>query len=380
MNLINNIKNILANRTFEDHLQNDFVQHENYLARPKYLANTNANDKVIKQEQNALDIYKKVINLLEITDLKITSQEGKTVSAHDNTLPIQSYLSHGSRVMVQLPPGSDHSLFHYLTTPENTSIEEYKLKEKTVTLLQESPAFNRLAATHDISVIEKDGHLTVKENKGFMIGLKSAVSSMFYSAAKYVPFLGNYINAEEKSITKHWGIDLALNKDTPGIDSDHGHLYIHYEPATHDKPGGILLGIEASSPNSSNHSKFGSSDPYTATHGLLWEDLKKITPSEIIIPSKYNGLTLGIKQEVITSLVQKQIVKSEDTWTDINDDLETVCSDEDDDSWDVFSDSEDDDNFQLSDSDEDEGWEILPDSDTNIIGEFNLIGDYIPVN
>jgi len=170
--------------------------------------------------------------------------------------------------------------------------------------------YNRAAATHGISITKDDDKFVIQETKGLLIGVKSAISSGVYSLFSKIPGVSYLTNADSNKVSKHWGMDLNLNrssKDFSPINGENGHLYVHYKPATADKPGGMLIGVEAYSPNSSNHSKIGASDPYSAVEGLLWDDLVKCKdlPHDVKVPIKYNGMSGKLTQEKISAITGK---------------------------------------------------------------------------
>jgi hypothetical protein len=226
--------------------------------------------------------------------------------------PSLFYLSHGSRSLIQIPPGSNDDLINWLTSGNKEKDGKSRSQDPNKAMSEGKYVYNRAAATHDVSFKEdktKIGDIKVQEEKGFTIGLKS--------------FLGNKVLGQE---TKHWGVDLAVDSEFGGKDGngkvvekpdgDHGHLYIHYTPATKDKPGSIMFGMEGAAPYSSKHSKTGASDPISPTGASKFEDLhiKKKFSSEkeyesTVVPDKYNGIYAELdpkKIEAITKLDDKK--------------------------------------------------------------------------
>lgn len=277
---------------WKEQMANDTEHHNNYLKRHEIIKG----HKQENEEINAINIYYRVHTILKTGDLQISPDNVSTVYARDNDIPIESYLFHGSRVNIELPVGSDDSLFNYITSGNAKYFGASKYKTKSQALAKDFTSMhNRHAATHDNIAVSCFQHIDdntdkheMQEQKGFMIGFWSVIDSIIYGKT-----------------TKHWGIDLALNKDTIGIDMDHGHLYMCYTQATDKLPGGILIGIEASSPKSKQHSILGRSDLYTATAGLLWDDLKncKDKPKDVIIPAKYKGMLIKLTNQQISQVL-----------------------------------------------------------------------------
>lgn len=231
-------------------------------------------------EQQTSDVLKKLMLLVGSCDLKIEAGEEK-IDASNNHLPISTYISHGSRVLVQLPPSDKpDDIFNWLT--------------------KDSKIYNLYAATHGVKITE-DTQKFYKEIK------TSILKELFFNV---IPkFLGF------KKHTKHWGIDLAIGGygennykgDKIEANGSNGHLYIYYEPSTPKKPGAMLIGIEPSSPKDPNHSKFGKADILSVTGGGKWSDLINQkwdgdTPHPLI-PSKYNGMYINIDDQKAKDLL-----------------------------------------------------------------------------
>lgn len=253
------------------------------------------------QEVESVGVYKRALILLGSSGLEVNSEKQGNKKASENNLPVSSYLSHGSRTVIQIPPGSDDKLIKWLTSGDPTKDGRSLAQTPEQAMKEGKYVYNRSAATHDVS-IDKDGK--VKEEKGFTIGLKS--------------FLNNKVLGQE---TKHFGVDLAVDSEYKGKDAsgkevkrpdgDHGHLYIHYVPATKDKPGSIMFGMEGAAPYSSKHSKTGASDPISPTGCSKFDDLdiKKQFAGEkeyeeTIVPKKYNGLYANLDENKINAITQ----------------------------------------------------------------------------
>ncbi|RMF35868.1 MAG: hypothetical protein D6747_01630, partial [Chlorobiota bacterium] len=133
-------------------------------------------------------------------------------------IPIASVLSHGGRVLIQLPKASGaaaDAFFDWLQGPS-------KIIERN----------RRLAATHGIE------YLPYSERESLGMGRRHRIK-------------------ETKHGQRHYGVNISLggtgninpisgNK----IDSngEHGHLYVFYLPPTADDYGGLLIGCEGSAP------------------------------------------------------------------------------------------------------------------------------------
>ena len=301
----------LAGNSLAEEIDRDIKATSIMLDRVKDAQKAHADKKIIKQEQESADVYKRALTLIGASGVTATSPDGTTKPLSENGMPVSSYLGHGARVMIQIPPNSGNMLFNWLTSGDKEKSGASRLQTQQGAIDENKIVYNRTAATHAIDVINtEEGTKKTRELKGFKYGAKD--------------YLGNKLLGKK---TQHWGVDLAMgnkfnDKDAEGNivakpDGEHGHLYIYYKPPTKTDPGAILIGNEGASPHSSKHSKTGASDPISPTGGSMWQDLhaKLAVAGEkefqkTIIPKKYNGLIArpDIKTlEQITNLKSDQI-------------------------------------------------------------------------
>ncbi|MCF8462440.1 MAG: hypothetical protein K9G11_00840 [Rickettsiaceae bacterium] len=296
----------LAAKSFAQEIENDKLKSAVYINRAKEAAKElREGDPILKQEEAAIGVYKRALIAIGAGGLDIHSKDG-TKSAANNNLPVSSYLSHGARVMIEIPANSGDSFANWLTSgnPRENGMSRNQSQQGAIDK-DKKIVYNRSAATHDVSITKgKDGQYALKEKKGLGIGVKD--------------FLSNKILNTK---TNHFGVDLALNAEYNGKDSegklvakpdgDHGHLYIHYIKPTQDKPGSMLIGIEGGSPASSKHSKTGASDSISAVDSSKFDDLavkKQIATEEeykdTIVPKKYGGMIVKLDQDKLKDIVQ----------------------------------------------------------------------------
>jgi hypothetical protein len=299
----------LQKKSFAQEIENDKEKSAVLLNRAKQAeAILPPGDPVIKQEQMSVDVYKRALALIGSGGLQINGNAGEKQSAADNNLPVSSYLSHGARVMIEIPPGSGDTLANWLTSgdPDKSGMSRKQSQQGAID--EDKIVYNRSAATHDVSIKEKvndkgEKEFSLKEEKGFTIGLRD--------------FVGNQFGMK----TNHWGVDLAMNAEFGGKDSegkivgrpdgDHGHLYIHYNPPKDGKPGTMLIGIEGGAPTSHKHSKTGASDPLSPVDSSKFDDvkIKKDIAGEkeyenTIVPKKYGGMVVKLDQEKLNDIVK----------------------------------------------------------------------------
>jgi len=186
-------------------------------------------------------------------DMQVTNKNGEIKAASENGMPVSSYMSHGSRVMIEIPPNTADKLMNWISNGDKSpdtvkNRGDYISKNQKEALQSENVLYKRDAATHGVDIKKAKDGFKLKEKKGFLIGLRDYITNKL-SITK----------------TKHFGMDLALNKNpgkerNPGADGEHGHLYIHYVAPTKNKPGAMLVGVEGYAPNSKHHSKTGASN------------------------------------------------------------------------------------------------------------------------
>jgi hypothetical protein len=290
-------------KSLAEEVENDKHKTALYLNRASVAeAIGNVDKGVLKQEQLSRDVYKRALLLVGAGGLEVNSTNGETKQASQNGLPASSYLTHGSRVMVEIPVGSGDDLINWLTSGSKDANGRSMKQTQNQALAEGKVVYNRSAATHGVEIQKQGDQFALKEKRGFSIGAKD--------------FLNNKILGQK---TNHFGVDLALNaefggKDPQGNkvskpDGDHGHLYIYYVPATDKKPGSLLIGVEGGAPTSEKHSKTGASVPLSAVDSSKFDTLegKKKQDSEYqgtIIPKTQGGMVIKLDKERLDSLTQ----------------------------------------------------------------------------
>ncbi|MGC9524638.1 MAG: eCIS core domain-containing protein [Limnospira sp.] len=149
-------------------------------------------------------------------------------------------LSHGGRVMINLPPlqGQDkeHDFIYWLLGGSSAQVQEHKPKSHDDKGADKSSDYykakvdTRIASSHDVEVTQN----SLKELKSNTFDIKGTVGAT--------------------STIKHYGMDIPLgglgNEDMAGDvilpDGRHGHMYIYYRPPSKEKPGSVLIGAETS--------------------------------------------------------------------------------------------------------------------------------------
>jgi hypothetical protein len=293
----------LQTKSFAQEIENDKEKAAVFIGRVEQAIAAGADKKIIEQEKASAGVYKRALILVGSGNLKVSNGK-ETKDASDNNLPITSYLSHGSRVMIEIPPDSGDKLVNWLTSGEPGK-NGMSLKQSQDEAIKEGKiVYNRSAATHDVGIKEtSEGKYELSEKKGFSIGLRD--------------FIGNKLLGKQ---TKHFGVDLAMDaefggKDATGKivdkpDGDHGHLYIHYSPPENGKPGSMLIGLEGAAPSSSKHSKIGASSELSPVISSKFEDLdykKQIAGEQeyqgTVVPKKHQGMTMKLDTKELDKII-----------------------------------------------------------------------------
>jgi hypothetical protein len=155
----------------------------------------------------------------------------------DDDIPLAAAISHGGRVLIQLPKATEggHGYWNWLWGG-NTAFKDTQ---------------RRAAATHGHDDLSTSKHQRLAINiqiQGFQGNIPPRT--------KYIKETGGAL-AGIKSRGDHYGINIGVggmgnqNPYSGRVVNDggeHGHLYIYYAPPTNDKHGAVLFGCEDSAP------------------------------------------------------------------------------------------------------------------------------------
>jgi hypothetical protein len=189
-------------------------------------------------------------------------RDGGWADWRDNNLAnVASLLSHGQRVMVQLPRGDKgRGVWTWLNQPNAIPSRDF--------------------ATHGISPIQPAAAMGrgrfryFDEKHSPWQSLKGHVQGYHYA---FNPALGGARNRNPFSATN----DDETGAFTPiAGDGRNGHVYVYYRPPTNDAPGGMLVGCEnvahsmGSNPHTgAGHSETGARQKVSACGGKKWSEL-----------------------------------------------------------------------------------------------------------
>lgn len=257
------------------------------------------------------NIAKRLFMALDAGELQYRNEEEKKfqsiatmndkIARIDNKIPLASILSHGGRVVIEIPPlkegrKKDELLDWVIGGNENNAkvYTNVSILTKDVNSRAEKfdkPVFQRSAATHSLKVGE-DGHVhELKTNIG------SHTSQ----------FIGDLKITNQESEIRHLGMNTGLDTDGPENGS-FGHLYMYWLPPTQTTPGALMVGCEGSEPGKKN--KFGElhdsraiSSDFSPTDGLKFRHLKD-SPFH---PAKVDGLRICLDQTQLDQLLKKKV-------------------------------------------------------------------------
>ncbi|MDT9294240.1 eCIS core domain-containing protein [Arthrospira platensis] len=192
-----------------------------------------SNQKIAKkyQEQtdSAIAILKRVFIVLQHGLMYRDDQDKPKFEEWQENVAVA--LSHGGRVMINLPPlgGTEkqHEFIYWLLggTVQKDKPKSHDHKDvDTSSDYYRAQVDTRIASSHDVEVTKN----SLKELKGDTLDIVGTI--------------------------KHYGMDIPLgglgNEDMAGDvilpDGRHGHMYIYYRPPSSKEPGSVLIGAETS--------------------------------------------------------------------------------------------------------------------------------------
>jgi hypothetical protein len=256
-------------------------------------------------EQNRIQILRRIFLVLRYGGLIFRSDQNTNDWRwfHDTNLPIASAISHGSRILIQLPPENelakkkrywptdesdlDHDFWSWLLTGDVdgdiTDIVTTDLHGNDA-LSQNKCIFRRLASTHGIKIIPESHHIQLEDAERRKC-LREVRKKLGISARD------TKIVGENRKLNKHkhWGMNLPLggignasygfHEDIITSDGRNGHLYMYYLAPRGNRNGGLLIGVEGSeyrkvSQSGEQHTIRAKSSVLSATMGYKWSKLK----------------------------------------------------------------------------------------------------------
>ncbi|MEB3885547.1 DUF4157 domain-containing protein [Lyngbya sp. CCY1209] len=192
-----------------------------------------------EQTDSAIAILKRVFIVLQHGLMYRDDQDKPKFEEWQENVAVA--LSHGGRVMINLPPlqgkQDQHEFIYWLLGGSSAQVQEHKPKSHNDKGADKSSDYykakvdTRIASSHDVEVTQN----SLKEVKSNTFDIKGKVPGA-------------------TSTIKHYGMDIPLgglgNEDMAGDvilpDGRHGHMYIYYRPPSKEKPGSVLIGAETS--------------------------------------------------------------------------------------------------------------------------------------
>ena len=196
-------------------------------------------EKYKEQTESANSILRRIFIILH-DGLKYREDEKPNIFKDwDESVAVA--LSHGGRVMINLPPikqnENENEFIQWLfgTSPESDLTRKPQSYDKIKDPNNKSDHYKakvdtRIASSHNVNVTES----SLEEEKSNTFDVKGKTGL--------------------KSTIKHYGMDIPLgglgNEDLAGDailpDGRHGHIYIYYRPPSLTLPGSVLIGAETS--------------------------------------------------------------------------------------------------------------------------------------
>jgi hypothetical protein len=281
--------------TFLDEIYNDVSKTTLMLEREN-------NPDISVREKRAIDVFKRVLTVIDHGGLSV-SDGHNVVSGCNNNLPVSSYMAHGSRVLIQIPPidqgRNPHEFMNWLICGDQS--KQFVSNEDPT-----NPLFPRAVSSHSTHLANVDNQQCFIEDKGVVVGALDALAAFNKSKDK----------------AHHFGLNLAFGIDSAGRDSsgkivhapdgEHGHMYFHYRAPSRDYPGSLMIGVENSEPGKSNHSLFGTPNNTTHIGGSKWNKMHDKyqhggnTPL-VVVPKTLNGLRIDMDKVTMDNLMSSKV-------------------------------------------------------------------------
>jgi len=210
-------QNSLRNRSADEQLSNDAIQWDAYLH---------------SKDERAASKEKKLIMARIFTIIQHCGLQAANDHPTDCSLNLASVLSHGGRLVIQVPKITDanedpNRLLDAILGDKNKKGEQ-------------GVFYARPFASHTLNV-EGD-----RVNEGLL---------------KTTGLDGDYaLLLKDKFNKRHFGMDIGVGY--AGVmpeDGSHGHVYLYWLAPTLQSPGGLMIGVETAAP--------GKTNPYGTIHG-----------------------------------------------------------------------------------------------------------------
>lgn len=257
---------------------------------------------------------------------------------HDTGLPIATALSHGSRVLIQLPKVNptvkqqkssivsvlNRKIDNVLSTTSNNNDTDHchlfwtwlltgRMQGSVTSMVSTSTngddamkeqkiVFRRLAATHAISYWNYDEchpiklyDNTVRQKFMFEKNSKLGLSLRDTKIGLHNKLLQHH---------RHWGMNISMGgcgnyKSNRMIEpnGEFGHVYMYYMSSASHRHGGILVGVEGSEygkvdQSGMEHTISAKSSPVGITNGLKWNRLRELGLKSC--PDKYDSMFVDL--------------------------------------------------------------------------------------
>eukprot|EP00818_Percolomonas_sp_WS_P002321 CAMPEP_0117442572 /NCGR_PEP_ID=MMETSP0759-20121206/4224_1 /TAXON_ID=63605 /ORGANISM="Percolomonas cosmopolitus, Strain WS" /LENGTH=504 /DNA_ID=CAMNT_0005234471 /DNA_START=62 /DNA_END=1576 /DNA_ORIENTATION=- len=247
---------------------------------------------------------------------------------YKNDWPIATVLSHGGRLVIQLPKGKselskkvnnqsqfDYTFWTWLITGEvDGDLSQFisTAKSGDQCHMEGKILFKRLGATHGLSFVPQDGDpdfvplpkeqlkLPFKKKK---VLVEEKTSGFNLRDTKLLG-TGEYVLRHHR----HWGGNIPLGGDglKRGItgqmvraNGSHGHLYMYIMTPKKDQYGGMMVGLEGSewgkySAVGDYHGVSAKSSPYSPSFGYKWHAKKHTDLTSVNGPGKYDCMYVDL--------------------------------------------------------------------------------------
>lgn len=259
--------------TLEQQMHNDVEQWGSFI----YDKEMTSTDSSYKDRQ---EVMKRIFMLVQSSVLTRTKDViTKTIDSENENLPpmnIASLLSHGGRLLIQVPPLSEEN-----SNPD--ALIEALFPGGSRELFRNRPFASHALENVNNTVVEIE---LKKEGK-----------------TDYAKVLSNKMNK------RNFGMDIGISyKGAAAANGQNGHVYLYWMPPALNVPGGLMIGVETCAPGEKNvygisHDSDAVKGEFSPTGGTKFtSDQFRPYQKEGLILSPHDGLRIDLSCEQMQTI------------------------------------------------------------------------------
>lgn len=236
------------------------------------------------------EIIQRIFTVIRYGNLHIKTSEGKFIEFSELGFPIATAISHGSRVIIQLPKTKldnnsekDQSFWKWLITGnKDGNLGTYITSSTTGNEAEEHGRllFKRYAATHGIHQASEEEIEKLPNGKMKYVVEEKTIGLNLRDTKILVP--KEYVLLYHR----HYGMNIPFGgngnttifNENISANGEFGHFYFYTKPSSNDKNGVVMIGLEESEYGKRNqygkeHTLKAEASHISISLGLKWKDL-----------------------------------------------------------------------------------------------------------